>query len=83
MTYYLHIKAHQDNNKSFNKLSWKVQLNCIFNHTEKQQIAVNGTDGTIQGQMYPLKPSGVFVRGEKMTSETGAGICFWAQHQLA
>jgi hypothetical protein len=44
---------------------------------------VDGTDGIIQGWMFPLKPIGVFVRGEKMTSETGARICFWVQHQLA
>jgi hypothetical protein len=79
----LHIKAHQDNNKSFDKLSRKVQLNCICDHAAKQQITDDGTDGAIQGQIFPFKPIGVFVRGEKKTSETGAGIRFWAQHQLA
>jgi hypothetical protein len=82
-TYYLHIKAHQDDNKSFDKLSWKVQLNCFCNHAAKQQIAVDGTDGAIQGRMFPLKPIGVFIRGEKKTSETGVWICFWVQHQLS
>jgi hypothetical protein len=81
--YYLYIKAHQDDNDSFDKLSQKAQLNCICDHVAKQQTAVDGTDGAIQGRMFPLKPIGVFVRGEKMTSETGARICFWAQHQLA
>ncbi len=35
-TYYLHIKAHQDDNASFNKLSRKAQLNCICDHAAKQ-----------------------------------------------
>ncbi len=35
-TYYLHIKAHQDDNASFNKLNRKAQLNCICDHAAKQ-----------------------------------------------
>jgi hypothetical protein len=35
-TYYSHIKAHQDDNASFKKLSRKAQLNCICNHAAKQ-----------------------------------------------
>ncbi len=80
--YYSHIKAHQDDNVSFNKLSRKAQLNCICNHTAKQRIAMDGTEGAIPGQMFPLKPICLFVRGKKMTSETGGWICFWVQHQL-
>jgi hypothetical protein len=34
-TYYSHVKAHQDNNVTFAKLSRKSQLNCICNHTAK------------------------------------------------
>jgi hypothetical protein len=83
MTYYLHIRAHQDDNKSFDKLSWKAQLNYICSHAAKQRVAVDGIDGATPGRMFPLAPIGVFVKGEKMTSETGARICFWAQHQLA
>jgi hypothetical protein len=83
MTYYLHIRAHQDDNESFDKLDQKVQLNCICNHAAKQQIVADGTDGTTQGRLFPLEPIGVFVRGEKMTSETGEWIRFWVHHQLA
>ncbi len=35
MTYYLHIKVHQDNNKTFAQLSRKAQLNCICDHAAK------------------------------------------------
>jgi hypothetical protein len=83
MTYYSHIKAHQDNNVSFDKLSWKAQLNCMYDHAAKQRIAVDGTEGATPGQMFPLKPIGLFVQGEQRTSETGGWIRFWPQHQLA
>jgi hypothetical protein len=68
---------------SFNKLSRKPQLNCICNHTAKQRIAMDGMEGAIPGRMVPLKPIDLFVRGKKITSETGGRIRFWAQHQLA
>jgi hypothetical protein len=33
--YYSHVKAHQDDNTTFDKLSRKSQLNCICNHLAK------------------------------------------------
>jgi hypothetical protein len=73
-TYYLHIKAHQDDNVLFDKLSQKAQLNCICDHEAKQIIAADGMEGAIPGWMFPLEPIGLFVCGEKMTSETGEQI---------
>jgi hypothetical protein len=40
-TYYSHIKAHQDDQELFSKLSRKAQLNCICNHAAKQWIAAD------------------------------------------
>jgi hypothetical protein len=80
-TYYSHIKAHQDNNASFDTLSQKTQLDCICNHAAKQRIAIDGIKGNTP-KMFLLKPIGLFVCGEKMTSKTGGQIGFWAQHQL-
>ncbi len=77
------MKVHQDNLVSFENLSQKAQLNCICNHTEKQQIALDGTDSPVLGRMFPLEPIGIFVNGEKMTSDTGEQIRFWAHRQLA
>ncbi len=65
MTYYSHIRAHQDGNESFDKLDQKAQLNCICNQAAKQRIVADGTDGTTQGRLFPLEPISVFVRGEK------------------
>ncbi len=33
--------------------------------------------------MFPLKPIGLFIKGEKLTSETGDQLRFWAHLQLA
>jgi hypothetical protein len=81
--YYSHVKAHQDDNKSFKNLSRKAQLNCICNHTAKQQIVIDGKEGPMTGRMFPLKPIGIFIKGEKLTSETGDQLRFWVHLQLA
>jgi hypothetical protein len=81
--HYSHVAAYQDNKISFANLGRKVQLNCICDHAAKQRIAINGSKNLISGQMFPLEPIGVFVNGEKMTSETGGQIQFWAHCQLA
>ena len=40
--HFSHIKAHQDNRTSFNKLSRKAQLNCICDHLAKQCVGEAG-----------------------------------------
>jgi hypothetical protein len=82
-TYYLHIKAHQDKNVLFSKLSRNAQLNCICDHAAKQRIVADGMDGITSRGMFPLESIGLFVRGKKMTSDTGEQICFGAHRQLA
>jgi hypothetical protein len=49
------MEVHQDDNKFFENLSRKVQLNCICNHTAKQQIVINGKEGPTTGRMFPLE----------------------------
>ncbi len=73
-TYYSHIKAHQDDNKTFAQLSRKAQLNCICDHAAKQRIAIDDTAGPALSRMFPLEPIGLFVNGKKMMSETGSHI---------
>jgi hypothetical protein len=36
--YYSHVKAHQDDNKFFENLSRKAQLNCICDHTLNSKL---------------------------------------------
>jgi hypothetical protein len=64
-TYYLHIKAHQDDKESFCKLSRKAQLNCICNHAAKVRIAADGLEATTPCKMFLLEPIGLFVGGQK------------------
>jgi hypothetical protein len=71
-TYYSHIKAHQDDWELFSKLSRKAQLNCICDHAAKQQIAADGMEAATPCRMFLLEPIGLFVRDQKMTSETGS-----------
>jgi hypothetical protein len=63
--YCTHIKAHQDVQKAFSSLSRKAQLNCICDHAAKQQIAADGLNATTPCRMFPLKPIGIFVGGQK------------------
>jgi hypothetical protein len=81
--HYSHVRLHQDDSTTFAQLSRKVQLNCICNHAAKQRVGIDGANGPVPSQMFPLEPIGIFVNGEKMTSETGGQIQFWAHHQLA
>ncbi len=81
--HYSHVRAHQDDSTTFVQLSRKVQLNCICDHAAKQRIAIDSANVPVPSQMFPLEPIGIFVNGEKMMSETGGQIQFWAHHQLA
>ncbi len=83
MTYYLHVKAHQDDNVTFAKLSRKSQLNCICDHAAKHRISLDGTVGVRQGGLFPLEPMRLFVGNKKMTSDIGEDIRFWTHRQLA
>ena len=81
VTYYSHIKAHQDDQMACKNLSRKAKLNCICNHAAKHRIAKDGIEKPEPGKMVPLEPVGIFVPGENMTSNTGSHIWYWAHHQ--
>ncbi len=61
-TYYSHMKAHQDDTVSFEKLRSKLQLKCICDHKAKKRIAADGMDGAMSGRMFPLEQIGLFIR---------------------
>jgi hypothetical protein len=82
-THYSHVKAHQDEQKSFQNLSRKAQLNCICNNAAKFRIMADGREKPEQGKLFPLETVGIFVGGEKMTTDTGGSIRYWAHFQLA
>ncbi len=82
-TYYSHVTAHQDDKDLFSKLGRKAQLNCICDHVAKAWIAADGIEATTPCRMFLLEPVGLFVGGQKMTSEAGNHIQFWAHRCLA
>jgi hypothetical protein len=81
--HYRHVRAHQDDGTLFKNLSRKAQLNCICDHIAKQRIAIDWSESGRSGRMFPLEPIGMFSQGEKLTSNTGKLLWFWAHRQLA
>ncbi len=73
-TYYTHVRAHQDNNTTFDKLRRRAQLNCICDHAAKQRLSLDGMEDETHVGLFPLESVGVFVGTQKMTSDTGNDI---------
>jgi hypothetical protein len=81
--HYSHVRAHQDDNTLFNKLSRSSQLNCICDHLAKQCLSDGEFEPRGSRLLFPLEPIGITVRGEKLSSETGDLLRFHAHRQLA
>ena len=80
---YAHVKAHQDDHLPYSLLERPSQLNCLMDGAAKSVIwGMEGTNLPTQ-EVFPLEPVSVFVGKEKMTSDTGADIRFWAHRRLA
>jgi hypothetical protein len=80
---YSHVLAHQDDELAYHLLSRPSQLNCVMDAHAKNVIW--GFEGCRlpPQDIFPLEPVAVFVDGEKMTSDTGDAIRFWAHKALA
>ncbi len=83
LVHFSHIKAHQDDKTSFDKLSRKAQHNCICNHLAKQRVGEAGQSKHSSNLLFPLKPIGIFIDGKKLSSEPGPQLRFHAHRQLA
>jgi hypothetical protein len=81
--HYSHVKAHQDDTTSYNKLSRSLQLNSICDHLAKQCLGDGVHKPKGGSQLFPLEPIRIFVGGEKLSSETGPLLQFHAHCQLA
>ena len=80
---YRHVRAHQDDLMDYNLLSRPSQLNCVADiHAKREIWSLVGEELPPQ-EMFPLEPVAVFVGQEKMTSDTGDSLRFWAHHKLA
>ena len=80
---YSHVKVHQDDTSSFDKLSRSLQLNCICDHLAKQRLSNGVHKSKGVSQLFLLEPIGIFVGGKKLSSETGPLLRFYTNHQLA
>ena len=81
---YIHIEAHQDNKTAFHLLSRPAQLNCAVDARAKRRLLKEDARGRgKQRRCFLLEPMVCFVGREKMTTETGTLIKFWAHRRLA
>jgi hypothetical protein len=81
--HYSHIKVHQDDTFSFDKLTRKSQLNCICDHLAKQRIGKLARLKHQPSSLFFLEPIGIFIAGAKLLSKPGQQMRFHAHRQLA
>jgi hypothetical protein len=77
------VKAHQDDSVDFNLLHQLVQLNCMVDASTKQEILNEDVMALLRQQHFSKEPICCFVGKEKMTSDTGPLLQFWAYKQIA
>jgi hypothetical protein len=77
------VKAHQNDNVTFDKLSRKLQLNCICDHLAKQRISNLAQLQQRGNYLFPLKEIRAFIKGKKPSLDASQQIRFHAHHQLA
>ena len=80
---YMHMDAHQDNEKRWDETIRQAQLNTVCDIGDKMEIYEVDDDRTIKQRPFPLDPVCIFVNGTKMTSDTGPEIRYAAQRVLA
>ena len=78
-----HVNAHQDDRETYESLTRKVQLNCLMDGKAKQELWNLDPDNLPHQKSFPLEKLCVFLGNEKMSSDTGARIRFWAHKQLS
>jgi len=81
--HFSHIKAHQDDRTSFDKLSRKAQLNCISDHLAKQRVGEAGQSKHSGDSLFPLEPIGILIDSKKLSSVPGPQLRFHAHRQHA
>ncbi len=78
-----HISAHQDNRTKFEDLSRPAQLNCAVDFGAKRALLKLDALNLPRQQPFPLEAISVFAGREKMTSDTGPYLQYFAHRQLA
>ncbi len=78
-----HVKAHQDDQYSYETLSRPSQLNCQMDYYAKKAIWEQDREKMRDTPQFPLEPVCVMLGGNKLTSDRGAELKFWIHRQLA
>ena len=78
-----HVKAHQDDKASFEKLDRPSQLNCAADEGAKREIWQADINELPRQRRFPLEPICCFIGKEKMTSDTGPYLRFYVHKQAA
>ncbi len=80
---YIHVQAHQDDNKEYGSLSRISQLNCCMDKAAKTELWELVEHGAPVQLPLPLEPVVVMVGRYKMTSGSEDRIGFWCHKILA
>jgi hypothetical protein len=78
-----HVAAHQDDKTAYNDLSRESQLNCQMDFYAKQAILEHHDPQDGPTKRFPLEPICIFLGKNKLTSDKGDRLRFWAHKQLA
>jgi hypothetical protein len=80
---YIHVEAHQDECMQLEELSTAAQLNAACNAGAKAMLRSQDITDLPWQEAFPQEPICMFVKGTKMTSDTGAHIRYVAGRQVA
>ena len=80
---YSHVRAHQDDKWAYNDLPREAQLNCQMDYHAKCAIYDAYAPQDIPTRRFPLEPICVFLGRNKLTSDKGERLRYWAHKQLA
>ncbi len=75
---FLHVSAHQDNRSRFEDLSQPAQLNCVVDFGAKWALLELDALDLPWQEPFPLEAISVFAGREKMTSDTGPFLRYYA-----
>ena len=78
-----HVAAHQDDKTDYNDLSRESQLNCQMDFYAKQALLNHHDPQDGPTKRFPLEPVCIYLGKNKLTSDKGDRIRFWAHRQLA
>jgi hypothetical protein len=78
-----HVAAHQDDKTDYNELSRESQLNCQMDFYAKQAILEHQNLQDSTTKRFPLEPICIFLGKNKLTSDKGDRLRFWAHKQVA